>query len=212
MSQFTRFLVPCLAAASSLAFAGRQDCTTQPGAAVTDGPVNAEAVFTTGSGFISITLSNLMADPRSAGQLLSGLTFTLSEGQSTGSLGPNSANLRKVQGGGIFTDFGPSSTGWALDENFNGGLRLCALCNNLGSAGPSRLLIGAPAGSGRYRSANGSIAGNRPHNPFTAETATFLIYVPSVTEDSSITSVTFSFGTTEGITAPGFCGGGAVPE
>jgi hypothetical protein len=212
MSRYMRFLVPCLAAASSLAFAGRLDCTTQPGAAVTNGPVNAEAVFTTGAGFISITLSNLQADPTSAGQLLSGLAFTLSEGQSNGSLGPNSANLRRVQGGGIFTDFGSSATGWALDENFNGGLRLCVLCNNLGSAGPSHLLIGPPADSGRYRAANGSIAGNRPHNPFTAETATFLIYVPTVTEDSSITSVTFSFGTTEGITSPALCGGGAIPQ
>ena len=111
MSQFMRLLVPCLAAASSLAFAGRQDCATQAGAAVTAGPVNADAVFTTGSGFISITVSNLQADPTSAGQLLSGLAFTLSDGQTTGSLGPNSANLRKVQGGGVFTDFGPSSTG-----------------------------------------------------------------------------------------------------
>ena len=152
--------------------------------------------------------SNLQADPTSAGQLLSGLAFTLSDGQNAGSLGPNSANLRKVQGGGLFTDFGPPSTGWAL----NGGLRLCVLCNNLGSAGPSHLLIGASADSGRYGSVNGSIAGNRPHNPFTAETATFPIYVPGVTEDSSITSVTFSFGTTEGITAPGSCGGGSVPR
>jgi hypothetical protein len=212
MFKSTRFLAPCLAALCGAAFAGRQDCTTQPGAAVINGPINAEAVFTTGDGFISITLSNLQADPTSAGQLVSGLAFTLSEGQTSGVLGPNSANLRQVKSEGAFADFGPSSTGWSLASNFNGGMRLCVLCNDLGAAGPSHLLIGAPAGSGRYQSANGSIAANRPHNPFTAETAVFLVYVPGVTENSTVTSVTFSFGTQEGITAPGFCGGTPVLE
>jgi hypothetical protein len=212
MLKSTRFLAPTLAVMCSVAFAARQDCTTQPGAAVGDGPVSAEAVFTTGEGFISITLSNLQADPRSAGQLLNGVAFTLSEGQTSGSLGPNSANLRQVKSGGVFTDFGPSSTGWALASDSGAGLRLCVLCSNLGAAGPSHLLIGAPAGSGRYASANGSIAGNRPHNPFTAESATFLVYVPGLTESSTVTSVTFFFGTQDGITAPGFCGGTPVLE
>jgi hypothetical protein len=83
--------------------------TRQPGAAVPDGPVNAQASFTTGAGFITVTLSNLLANPHSAGQLLSGLAFTVSENETTGMLGSTSANLRTVNRGGSFVDLGPAS-------------------------------------------------------------------------------------------------------
>src|SRR5262249_5528632 len=56
-----------------------------------------------------------------------------------------------------------------------------------------------PPGSGpSYSNANGSIAGNGPHNPFLAESATFTLNVPGVTSASSISAVKFQFGTTDG--------------
>jgi hypothetical protein len=134
--------------------------------------------LTVGNGFVTVTLSNDLTNPKSAGQLLSGLGFTLSSGQTPGSLGPTSANLRHVDKGGSFTDLGPSATGWALDDTFPNGFLLCVLCNNLGGSGPSHLLIGGSATTGTYVSANGSIAGNKPHNPLTSGTATFLINAP----------------------------------
>ncbi|MGH9665081.1 MAG: hypothetical protein ACRD9L_11710 [Bryobacteraceae bacterium] len=189
-----------------------QNCTTPDGATVPDGQASAAANFTVGNGFITVTISNTLADPRSAGQLLSGVAFTLSSGQTSAVLGPNSANLRRIARGGSFTDFGPSATGWALDDNFNGGFRLCVLCTDLGAVGPSHLLIGDPAANNLYASANGSIAGNRPHNPFTAGPATFLINAPGVSQYATVTGATFFFSTQEGVAVPGSCGDVGQPE
>ena len=199
-------LFPALLTLSVTAWGNTEtDCATPAGAGVTDGPVNAAAAFITGDGSIMISLTNQLADPKSAGQLLSGLAFTVSEGETAGTLGNNSADIRSVKQGGSFTDLGPSATGWALAQNVNGGLELCVLCRDLGALGPSHLLIGQAATSGNYDSANRSIAGNGPHNPFTAATATFLVNVPNVTENSTISSVTFFFSTTEGVSVTGSC-------
>lgn len=210
MSTATRLLIPLVLAIGALASAAETDCATNPGSMVPDGQASAEATFTTGNGFITVTLMNTLPDPRSAGQLLNGVAFTLSEQETMGTLGNNSANLRQVQKGGTFVDFGPSPTGWALAQNFEGGLELCVLCTDLGAAGPSHLLIGDPAASGTYASANRSIAGNAPHNPFTAGTATFLVNVPGVTYNSMVTGATFFFGTQAGVAVGGSCDGGLL--
>ena len=49
-----------------------------------------------------------------------------------------------------------------------------------------------------YSNANGSIAGNGPHNRFLNQSALFTFTSPDITSDTTITSATFSFGTTEG--------------
>jgi hypothetical protein len=202
-----RFLLPAFFALSMLAWSGDQDCATPPGAAVTDGQVGATAHFTTGNGFITVTMQSTLADPLSAGQLLNGLAFTLSSGQMNGSLAPSAATIRTVAKGGVFSDAGSSVTGWALADDYNGGFGLCVLCNELGSAGPSHLIIGSPGLSGNYDSANRSIAGNRPHNPFLAGSVMFTINAPGVTTDSTITGAVFTFGTQAGITVGATCSG-----
>jgi hypothetical protein len=72
-----------------------------------------------------------------------------------------------------------------------------------GGAGPAHLIIGPPDGGNTYSAANGSIAGNGPHNPFLSESATFTITGTGITADTTITSATFSFGTTAGVTVDG---------
>ena len=208
MRSITLLLVPMIAGAITLS---AQLCSTVPGATVPDGSVSASANFTVGNGFVTVTLSNDLVDPKSAGQLLSGLAFNLSSGLTAGTLGPTSANLRSISTGGSFTDLGPASTGWALNTNYNGGLFLCVLCTDLGAVGPKHLLIGDRATSGKYSSANGSIAGNKPHNPFTQGQATFLINVPGALASDSVTGATFFFSTQEGISVTGSCGS-QVPE
>src|SRR5256885_13496617 len=47
---------------------------------VGDGPVNAQGVFTTSAGQVQIVLTNLFQNPTAAGQLISGVTFTVSGG------------------------------------------------------------------------------------------------------------------------------------
>jgi hypothetical protein len=49
-------------------------------------PVEASAVFTTGAGTITVTLTNLDTNPRSVVQNLSDLEFTLSNGTATGAV------------------------------------------------------------------------------------------------------------------------------
>jgi hypothetical protein len=66
------------------------------------------------------------------------------------------------------------------------------------NVGPAHLIIGPPGSGGTYSSANGSIAGNKPHNPFLEQSASFTITGSGITADTTITTATFSFGTTAG--------------
>ncbi len=207
------FLMPLVVATGVVAWASDTDCSTPDAATVPDGQVNATAHFTTADdGTITISLSNALSDPRSAGQLLSGLAFTVSEGETTGTLASSSASYVRVRRGGNFSTVGSGPTGWALADNFNGGLFLCVLCTDLGASGPAHLIIGDPSQTtGLYSSANASIAGNKPHNPFDASPALFVVNVPGVTSLSTITGATFFFSTAEGVSVGGTCGGGPVP-
>jgi hypothetical protein len=78
---------------------------------------------------------------------------------------------------------------------------LCDLC--AGAAGPEKTIVGPPNGSNLYASANGSIAGNDPHNPFIGQSATFTLAIPGITSTTTVTNAIFSFGTTEGSNVPG---------
>jgi hypothetical protein len=168
---------------------------TPTGATTGGGPVSASATFTTGAGTISIVLTDLLANPKDVAQLLSDLQFTLSGGQTTGTLASSSGQEISVDGAGVFT-LGPTvSSGWALNNNVGGGLQLDVLGTLIG---PAHLIIGPPGAGGTYSNANGSIAGNKPHNPFLNQSVSFQLAVAGVTADSTITSAIFSFGTTEG--------------
>jgi hypothetical protein len=144
----------------------------------------------TGAGTLSITLTDLLANPTDVGQLLSDLSFTLNTGQTAGTLASSSGQLITVAGNGSSTLGASVATGWVLS-----GLTLDALA--AGGAGPKHLIIGPP-GAGGYTNANGSIAGNGPHNPFLNDSATFTINITGLTSASVVNSATFSFGTTEG--------------
>jgi len=67
--------------------------------------------------------------------------------------------------------------------------------NDLGGGQPIDGIIGPANGSGVYSNANGSIAGNGPHNPFLNQTGTFTITAAGVTTASTISAVDISFGT-----------------
>jgi PEP-CTERM motif-containing protein len=170
---------------------------TPTGATTGGGPVNASANFTTSTGQVAISLSNLQANPTDVAQLISDLTFTLSGGITTGTLTTSSASFINVAGNGTTSSAGSGATGWGLDP---GTLHLNVL--NF-SAGPSALIIGPPGAGGVYTAANGSIADNGPHNPFINQTASFTIVNAAITAQTTVTGATFSFGTTAGINVPG---------
>ena len=197
-----RGVLASLAASLLLAPAAEASISTYDiasGTTVGGQPVSATVTFTTSTDDIKISLTNLQNNPTSVIQNLSDLAFTLDTGQTIGTLLSSSALLRSVAGNGTFTDGGTASTGWEL-ETSGSGLRL----HVLGTAiGPKHTLIGGPDGSNLYSNANGSIAGNTPHNPFITGTATFDLQVLGVTTLSLVNSATFSFGTTEGANVPG---------
>ena len=174
-----------------------QTFTTPTGSMTGGQPVDASAVFTTGSGTVNITLDNLLANPTSVVQNLSDLSFTLSNGATTGTLASSSGMEIRVNSGGTFTLGSTVPTGWVLSSPATGGLLLDVLTGP-GHAGPAHLIIGPPGPGNTYSNANGSIAGNGPHNPFLNQMATFTIDVAGVTPTTTITGATFSFGTTDG--------------
>ncbi len=170
---------------------------TPPGATTSGGPVSAFAIFTTSFGSVAVTLENLQADPKDVAQCISDLYFTVVPSGAGGvpSLTSSSGTERTVNSDGTFTDGSTVATGWVLNIISSSRVQLDVLGT---PTAPKHTIIGPPNGSNLYASANASIAGNGPHNPFLAVAATFDISFPGVTVDTTITDVVFSFGTTEG--------------
>jgi hypothetical protein len=169
-----------------------------PVGADTGQPVSAKATFTTSAGQIIVLLENLQADPRSAVQCLSGLTFTVSTGQNSGTLASSSGTERTIAGDGSYSDGGSAPIGWALSTS-GSSLKLDLLSTGIS---PTHTIIGPPNGSNAYGNANNSITGGT-HSPFIAQSGTFTINVPGVTATSTITAATFQFNTSPGSTIVG---------
>jgi len=171
---------------------------------------NASATIVTGAGTINVTLNNLLSNPTDVAQNLSDLFLTLSNGSTTGTLTSSSGTELTVNSNGTYSVGSSVSTGWALTSS--GGSLLLELIG--ASAAPSHTIIGTSSNGtysgGTYSNANGSIAGNGPHNAFLESGATFTLSVPSVTAATTITAATFSFGTAAGNTLVGTAS--TVPE
>ncbi|MDP6637205.1 MAG: PEP-CTERM sorting domain-containing protein [Phycisphaerae bacterium] len=159
-------------------------------------PVDAQVTFTTGTDSITVVLENLQIDPKSVVQNLSGLVFSISSGENSGTVTSSSGLPRTIDNDGVYSDGAAVDTGWELGT-LGEALHLHVLGTDIG---PAHTLIGYPNGSDLYSNAKGSIAGNKPHNPFLAESATFVLDIPGVTEDSTILGVTFEFNTSPGST------------
>jgi hypothetical protein len=171
-----------------------------PIGATTSGPVNAEAVFTWDRdvGILSLTLTNKEANITDVAQALSDLSFTTGTSETITHY-TSSGTERTVNSGGTFTDGSSVATGWILTPaTGTAGSSFGVDVLAAGGAGPAHLIIGPPGAGPLYSNANGSIAGNKPHNPFLANSATFNFTLADTTDTPKITGATFSFGTTEG--------------
>jgi hypothetical protein len=173
--------------------AGTITYITPSGATAVGGPVDAAAVFVTSTDTLTVTLLNLLSNPKDVAQNLSDLGFAISSGQTTGTLTDSSGQELSVYSNGTFTFGSTVPTGWQLDSDgapFHLDL--------LGTPTRAHTIIGGPGAGGTYSNANGSIARNNAHNPFLNGEATFTLNIPGLTDASSISSASFSFGTTEG--------------
>jgi len=177
---------------------------TTPGGSVDSAgdPVNASASFTTGNGTLSISLSNLLVNQKDVGQNISDLFFTLSSNSTSGTIGTDGPDpLVNVDASGNASSGGTGAAGWNLTFNAVTGFHLDGL--NGATSTPAHTILGAPGPGGTYSNANGSIAGNSPHNPFINQTATWTLNIAGVSSTTAVTSATFSFGTTSGNNVPG---------
>lgn len=191
-----------VAIATAAAFAAAADAATiiyqtPVGTTVGGQPVSSQATFTTGLNQVVISMMNTQANPTSVIQCLSSLGFTLNTGQTVGTLSSSSGLERTIAGNGSFTNGSTVATGWQLD---NGPLLLHVLGTPVG---PAHTVIGGPNNSNAYSNANGSIAGNGPHNAFLTGPITFTINVPGVTAESTISAMLFGYGTSAGNNVPG---------
>lgn len=165
------------------------------------GPVSATAEFAFSAGQLILTLTNTLVNPKDVAQNISDFSFLLANDvNTTGSALTNSSGLeRTVASNGSFTNGSTVATGWALSTPIIHTVYL----NVLGTAaGPGHTIIGLPNASNLYSNANGSIAGNGPHNPFLAGPVQFIISIPGVTAATVPVSAVFSFGTTPGNNVP----------
>jgi hypothetical protein len=179
--------------------------TTPSGSMAGGQPVDATATFTTGSNTLTIVLTNLQANPKGDSQSINGLIFSFTTTPTAVSVSSSSAVQRTVNSDGSYADAGSATpTNWTVSFS-SPTVTLTALGGSNSQA--TETIIGPPAGDGMYDAAKGSIAGS-VHNPFLAQTATFVLNVQGITAATDIASVQFAYGTTAGTGV----GATAVPE
>jgi len=162
---------------------------------------NVTGSIVAGNGTVTITLNNNLtnAQVESVIQNISAVYFQVS-GYNGGAvtLGANTSTAAVTVNGDLSSTPGgaQASTGWAAGNNGNT-ITVCVICafGIVSPEGPDRTIIGGDA-TNPYPNANGSIAGNGPHNPFLAGTVTFVLNVPGVTTNSTFSNVVIQFGTT----------------
>jgi hypothetical protein len=156
---------------------------------VPDGPVSATAEITTGTNLLTVVLTSLLANPTSDGQELSGIFITLSKTPTgTPTFNSESGNLIKISGGVATPDTTDVIDHWGTSRT---GATICLeTAGDCAKGGqPHDLIIGD---NGSFSHANPSITGK---NPQIDGTATFILNLAGINSDTTVTGVTFEFGT-----------------
>lgn len=170
-----------------------------------DGALSAQAVITSSANSLNIALSSLLANPKSAGQEVSGIEIFL-DGGAPGSVSLASASgvLINIGSGGAFTvDNADTITHWGTA--ISGGAIFLATAGTGSQGGkPIDLIID---GGGNYSNANPSITGR---NPQIQGTGTFVLTLTGE-PNPNITGVKFLFGTSPDTTLTGNCIAGCTP-
>ena len=167
-------------------------------------PVSSTADFTTSNGQLVLTLQNTTVHTANAGQLLTGVRFTLAPTPgSPATLTTATAIPRNIDAAGNYVDGPSQSILGTWESGVSGGVYQLDFNPNaeFGIVGPADGETATIAGN--YSLANGSISGNPGHNPFTAKSATFTLSSLGITDTTGITGVTFIYGTALSTLIPG---------
>lgn len=204
MKKYLGYLVVAVALAVAFAGAAQADqvFTTPTGATnpLTGQPVSATADFSLSGNTLTLTLTNNTPNMLSAGQLLTGLSFTLSNGSGV-TLTNQTGNLVDLGTGGVISNIGGSTDalGWGFGSTGGGTFELCVICSGgvTSPVTPSQGLLGPTSADGNFDNANSSLVGNDPHMPYVLGSATYTFTVPT---GVSVSDVFFTFGTQSGPT------------
>jgi hypothetical protein len=174
-----------------------------------DGALAASAAFVTSAGQLQITLTNTLSASiiQSAGQALSDLSFTLSN--APGTLGSTTASGQEgnISSTGVvtytsgtpvrFLGQGPAPPNGSGTFSITGNT---VLLEAIGGGQPSQMIVPLLPNGGTYTNVNG---GFQNFNPYTIGPATFTLNLSGVTANTTISNVTFSFGTGPDTFLPG---------
>jgi hypothetical protein len=194
-------------AAAAFSFATSANAVTYSFTGTTAGgaTVSAKADVTLGAGTVTIILTDLLQNPTSAGQLVSGFQFNATGVTGSGALTTlNSALVSTIasDGTGNYTaGVSDPLTRWTASHT-NSTVKL----TTLSGGNPDRLIIGPdskgnfdPTLGGKYSNANPSIRGNgNPNsgdNPSILGSAMFVLTLPGIAPDSLLSNVRILFGT-----------------
>jgi PEP-CTERM motif len=200
--------------------AGAGTITYTGNASSVAGDLAAKAIFTTGDGVISVVLSNEVAASvvRNPGQAVSDITFTLSN--NAGTLGTQTA---AGQFGDISDKPNPGVVTYVASDDQTGDttpIRWFTGTNAgvsgdtvtleaIGGGQPSQMIAPFIVDGGRYTNANNGL---RNFDSYVIGPATFTLDLSGVTANTTVTAVTFSFGTLPDFFVAGIPGTPAVPE
>ena len=153
-------------------------------------PVNATAAITISGTSMTVTLTDLLADPGSVASVLNGITVNVTGATGASGLTANAVNTVDLTSGSPV--YGTATGATVASEFSLSHVGSAITLSSLGATGPDYLIIG-PAG---YGSANGSIQSG-PHNPFILGTATFQFTLSGAGSfsESNLGNLTFLFGT-----------------
>jgi hypothetical protein len=159
----------------------------------------ADVTLNAGADTVTVKLTNTTAPTHDAGGLFTGLDFTL--GGLTPTMTSDTGIQRTIAGSGAFSDTGAAhNLSWSLQSHGSGVFEL-----NF-NPDAKDAIVGPPT-AGTYSGANGSIKGNPGHNPFVAQTATFVFSVPGLEANTPLAVRRFLYGT-----GPGPANGIIIPE
>jgi hypothetical protein len=157
----------------------------------------------------TITLDNTLTSIMDAGQLLTDFEFSL---DGTVTMTGSNGSFINIASDGSVTSAGSGSTGWGFGvDSVTGDWLLCIICGNGVSADGSQPSQGIVPTQSDYASANPSIDGNSPHNPFLDSGAVFTFTTTATLPTDGTNpfgSGFLSFGTTFGNEIPTGGGGG----
>src|SRR5262249_20954864 len=151
---------------------------------------------------IDLVLTNTLAigDVRSSGQALSDISFTIAPTVTPGTgTGTASGQFGDVSGTGVVTyKATDTQTGDTTPIRWIAGFSntgTTITLEALGGGMPSQMILPFIADGGTFTNANNGV---QNFNSYVIGPGTFNLTIPGITADTTITAVTFSFGTGQG--------------